>query len=948
MPQRKKYAKKKPRGPDARRNELAREQAPERDAAHAHEIQRAIEASKAEITCQFCGEVLENREEWEVHVLVSHPGEEAAALECLSNEQSAPGSDEEVDEEEQLRRILEVSKREADATADARARMDEASLAAGISASCAEADGDNSDTSSGWSDDSSFDEAQSTEPEPEVRSREPEVQRSAEPGVPSWISGIPLPPDPPDYANIATGASESADRTPPETAAFESYDAAADEPEPELRPDAATTEPAADFYSEPYDAGPSRAGSDAPAMIEMLDGIDENPHLPRACPACGEACANAEDLQVHMLTTACGTSESLRGAYQESGATSSLAELDATEENASAEPEVDFGEDEDEDEEAEVDPLDDEQMHEMINQQAIEILNLDPMLVYKVQYDRQGREGTGFTDIEELVDACLAVIEASELAAAAEAEQRRWAEAGGSGWENGSQRQPRPLSKWQGSGPPDTTTRFDATLDPQQMQIIRQKAGNMAADAHSATTERLRQKRKQKKKGTGGGRLPKSWALPKSSAPVAPVLAAAASWSAPVDDWSAPAAPAPAAAGGWDSEAATSGWGGDPAVDGTRDAWDDQPSSGAASGGWGEPVDQLQQQWEAADLGPVPADGMQAGLQPAASNGSEQRTRAMLDQRAQVQQPTMQAQHSLPGPPGQSTSGSNGKRALVLDGANVAWSEAKGEFCTDRISACIRYWESRGWERDQITAFVPNYLLDERRKRRLNDLRAAVRTPSSPQSRNLVCPHPTCLGLPTVADSAPRQAALEAREQLVRTPANSNDDLYVIHYAMKMEGLIVTNDLYRKEISGANREHWKVSVCTSSKHLSPPRLRPTRLMSPLITPLPSCPRCRSEPCRCGGGPCRAKRWRATSRPTRSATRSSGPPSNRTPTTRPRLPDTAPAASRQTSHWTSCRPAVGPSPRAIKVLRTVIPDQCGSTYYGARGVCIFLEINPSAM
>ena len=102
MPQRKKYAKKKPRGPDARRNELAREQAPERDAAHAHEIQRAIEASKAEITCQFCGEVLENREEWEVHVLVSHPGEEAAALECLSNEQSAPGSDEEVDEEEQL------------------------------------------------------------------------------------------------------------------------------------------------------------------------------------------------------------------------------------------------------------------------------------------------------------------------------------------------------------------------------------------------------------------------------------------------------------------------------------------------------------------------------------------------------------------------------------------------------------------------------------------------------------------------------------------------------------------------------------------------------------------------------------------------------------------------------------------------------------------------------
>ena len=57
----------------------------------------------------------------------------------------------------------------------------------------------------------------------------------------------------------------------------------------------------------------------------------------------------------------------------------------------------------------------------------------------------------------------------------------------------------------------------------------------------------------------------------------------------------------------------------------------------------------------------------------------------------------------------------------------------------------------------------------------------------------------------------PTLLQLEEADQLIRTPSNSNDDLYVIMYAMRNDGLIVTNDLYRKEISGTNRQHWTIS-----------------------------------------------------------------------------------------------------------------------------------------
>ena len=119
------------------------------------------------------------------------------------------------------------------------------------------------------------------------------------------------------------------------------------------------------------------------------------------------------------------------------------------------------------------------------------------------------------------------------------------------------------------------------------------------------------------------------------------------------------------------------------------------------------------------------------------------------------------------------------KPLIVIDGPNVAIKHGQRvRFSSRGIQLVIQYWQEQG---HRALAFVPEKHLDERGVG-LNK-RAASLGLSDPKH---------------VADDVPLLRALEAKGELVVTPAQDHDDSYCIDYARRhAPACIVSNDMYR-------------------------------------------------------------------------------------------------------------------------------------------------------
>jgi hypothetical protein len=396
---------------------------------------------------------------------------------------------------------------------------------------------------------------------------------------------------------------------------------------------------------------------------------------------------------------------------------------------------------------------DDLETEEAVTQRAIQEFGLDALLVYKVQRYQLNSTGAAFVTIEEVCDACLHVMDAVEGGD----EEPAMHEITGHGRRGGG---PVPDScggPGAGAAGPARAhedlrkkferengkiqLRFDAGLSPRS-RAIQEHAKELSQRAHAMTTENLRGPTAERPRpdsgfssgggGGGGGR--------------------AAAWGG-------------ARAG---CDGLHSGRRGDA---GGSTAWDTAPDLSAGwgdtdgewgDGGWGEPQ-------------PVPQLASQYGQQPAGF-----------------------VQHMLPGPPAQNRPAGWGvgggvrtvkkrrKRWVVIDGANVARQHGDRIFSSTGIEECVKFWKHAGYE--NVVAFVPAYLMDERRNARNGDGR----------SQRL--------------DDLVKAQRLVDEKLVAKTPSGANDDLFVLKYAFEKQGLIVSNDHYRSEIHkrDGKRENWDV------------------------------------------------------------------------------------------------------------------------------------------
>ena len=124
------------------------------------------------------------------------------------------------------------------------------------------------------------------------------------------------------------------------------------------------------------------------------------------------------------------------------------------------------------------------------------------------------------------------------------------------------------------------------------------------------------------------------------------------------------------------------------------------------------------------------------------------------------------------------------KQLIVLDGPNVAKKHGKDqEFSTDGIKIAINYWNERGHD---CLAFVPEHYV--RRK-----------------------PGQTV----TLKEFMPKASNLTLMNELIDkgnvilTPPQDYDDIYVINYAMKHNGCIVTNDRFWDHIEKSQEKGMK-------------------------------------------------------------------------------------------------------------------------------------------
>ncbi|CEG47481.1 Uncharacterized conserved protein [Plasmopara halstedii] len=136
-----------------------------------------------------------------------------------------------------------------------------------------------------------------------------------------------------------------------------------------------------------------------------------------------------------------------------------------------------------------------------------------------------------------------------------------------------------------------------------------------------------------------------------------------------------------------------------------------------------------------------------------------------------------------------------GECVVVLDGANVA-CQKDGKVQISKLAAAIEYFRSLKISADcysvKCLAFAPNFWLNVKPTSNRS-------TPSESEAiedndRALLC-------------------NLVQKDYVILTPSQAHDDFYVIDYAVKHNGFIVTNDLFRDHV--ANKRTFRGRRLTS-------------------------------------------------------------------------------------------------------------------------------------
>lgn len=100
---------------------------------------------------------------------------------------------------------------------------------------------------------------------------------------------------------------------------------------------------------------------------------------------------------------------------------------------------------------------------------------------------------------------------------------------------------------------------------------------------------------------------------------------------------------------------------------------------------------------------------------------------------------------------------------IIIDSANVSCEHGQGVFSTQGLPLAVKYYKSIGF--NKIVAFLPDHYLTQH--------------------------------FPDPLQDWTQLEALVEQKILVPTPAADYDDLYIVQFARKNNGVIVTNDKYR-------------------------------------------------------------------------------------------------------------------------------------------------------
>jgi hypothetical protein len=114
-------------------------------------------------------------------------------------------------------------------------------------------------------------------------------------------------------------------------------------------------------------------------------------------------------------------------------------------------------------------------------------------------------------------------------------------------------------------------------------------------------------------------------------------------------------------------------------------------------------------------------------------------------------------------PAGSKPKQSSNKPLIVIDTANVSHEHGGGAFSTQGLPIVVEYYKSKGFS--NVVAFLPDHYLTQHYPDPLQDWS--------------------------------KLEALVEEKILIPTPAADYDDVYMVQYARKNDGVIVTNDKYR-------------------------------------------------------------------------------------------------------------------------------------------------------
>jgi len=109
-------------------------------------------------------------------------------------------------------------------------------------------------------------------------------------------------------------------------------------------------------------------------------------------------------------------------------------------------------------------------------------------------------------------------------------------------------------------------------------------------------------------------------------------------------------------------------------------------------------------------------------------------------------------------------------RLVVVDAANVA-TIVSGVMNMQRLKEAIDFFERLG---ARCIAFAPSYWVHAKEE--------------------------SGYGKPMETDDMTLLRSLILQEKVILTPPQAHDDLYVIDYAVKHDGFIVTNDMFRDHV----------------------------------------------------------------------------------------------------------------------------------------------------